>query len=442
MMGVSSFAYWLLWIGAGIYTATFSTGVAGLPMGVAFGVPIGFGLLYPVIKCYRYLNNHVFKQKPAENAATDEEQMMVENDAANLMQKIVARRHYDLSKEKLAALLPEGQREVGHFEGCSTKLQARLCSLTQDVEKKAAMNFVSDTMSTYVTVQYACWILTDFLTKVNACVTNIPIVNVVMGWTLIGVSVLHGIYKAATGYYARQNTKTQALEVLGQNHAGNLEVLYKVKLARINALQRELPAGEKNLPVKFLEVDHPQFYGDKNRSAHTWKSDLKKILVRAMTFTNGITTGAFVTRIFTVDGTAIFLPFLTAGLSNPLTMGLVIGIGVLYGAFKAYEYHLNRKETRAKEALEKRSEHIEHLTHQVELADLAVRALENRKANLKVKEATGDIVDADVKKQLQRKVIPEKVPAKHLAANDKRPVVAPPPVKRAAGNEGRRAMRA
>ncbi|HSW68903.1 MAG TPA: hypothetical protein VLI69_01925 [Gammaproteobacteria bacterium] len=405
-ISISSFAYWLLWIGAGIYTGVFAAGVVGLSVSVMFGVPLAFGFVYPLVKTINYISSwwksNALKNKAKEmqDPPTHDQVNTAKEDAVGILRRVILRRKYEFAKECLMSELdPDNKNgildeknevrveDLDQYAGSSV-VNAQIASLTKTSGvKKAGMTFISSTMGTYVGVQYAAWITTDFLTQVASIASNIPVVNLIAGWALLAVSVARGIYKAATGDYARQKTKTQALDMLAkkqQGDFGNLELLYQRKLNNINELKKQLGPDQSRLNpmIKLFETDDPQFLEGKNPIQNSRMTSIKKVLTRALTFTNAVTTGAFVTRIFLIKGTAIFLPFAAAAFSNPVTIGLVIGIGLLYGAFAAYEHHLKRKEARAKEELKKGAERIDYLKQQIRVAELTERVLKDRVINL------------------------------------------------------------
>jgi len=400
-LSISSFAYWLLWIGAGTYTGIFGSGVAGLSEGIAFGLPLGLGLMYPLIKGINFFRGKKYAHEPqiGDDATppTDEQKQTAENDAVPLLRRIVLRRRCDLVKKVLEA---EQRKETESF----VKLQLMLpkSKPEPDLEKKLApvtwqnepiylqehlagktvMSFFSSTVGGYSGMQYGAWIVTDFLAKVAKVASDAPIVNTVMGWILIGLGVLHGIHRTITGHYERQQI---ALTVQGDRvketdeRREDLETIYKGKLEAIQTSNSKLGDKSSQALVDFFKpIDHPQFFGDKSRANASWKSKLKKGLVRALTVVNFFTSGAFFARMFFVPGNAVFLPFAAVALSNPYTIGVIIGVGILYGLFKGYEYHVKRKEERAKEALKKNAERIEYLKQQIKLAHRAELILEMR----------------------------------------------------------------
>lgn len=399
-LGLSSFAYWIMWIGIGIYTGVFDVGIGGTSSGIAFGLPFGIGLLYPLFKIVHYFTNgNASKNQVTANieGVTAEQQAQAKKNATIVLRQVMVRRRYEFNKARLTLLANQLnldltvqnavlQKKLKGVAQRSETLDKEMSYIDEDYGTKVRTSFVSETMSAYVGVQYIAWIVTDFLSKVAKVTTNVPIVNVIMGAVLIGISVLRGLHKATTGHYERLKTANQARELLARRQlesSNNLEALYKEKLTSIGELKKQLGPSKKcaeleKLQIQLLDIDHPHFFGDKNRANTTREYRIKKGFARALTFINSFTTGAFVARIFFVKGTAIYLPFAAAALSNPLTVGIVLGAGFLYGLFKLYEYQLKRREELAKDTLEKHAEKIRCLRQQIELADLTLNILKKQ----------------------------------------------------------------
>jgi hypothetical protein len=88
-------------------------------------------------------------------------------------------------------------------------------------------------------------------------------------------------------------------------------------------------------------------------------------------FIDGCCTGIFIARAFIVKNSAIALPkIMIFSFSSPVTIGILIGAGLLFGAFKAGEYILSRHYAYGQDLLKTRTERLEYLKNEVEIADL------------------------------------------------------------------------
>jgi hypothetical protein len=386
-LGISSFAYWILWMGSGVIRGEFDVGVGGLDPAIGFGVPFAIGGVYMALKSY-----HWFKQYRAEaaranstqeNVPTPKELAETQQQACRLLRRAILDKQFNGVTKSL-------KRELGnsyhkpvkvHAGKYAESLDLRINQLGRNAKTKAATAFVSKTASAYVGVQYGAWIVTDVLAKVANVASAIPIVNTVCGWAFMAGSLAYGIYKGVKTYSAVKAQKRALASRVSdtQQQAESLETVYKQKLAAIDTKQKLLKSlgGNAKLP-KTVDFKESQFYSDVTRKGESVWTRIKKGAVRALSFFNGITAGAFIARAFCVKGTAVFLPFAAAALSNPITIGIVAGVGVAYGLFKLYEYHQARKEERALNLLKEYTDRIDCLEREVEIADICLQVLDKR----------------------------------------------------------------
>ncbi|HSW93058.1 MAG TPA: hypothetical protein VLJ15_01740 [Gammaproteobacteria bacterium] len=385
---ISACMYWLMWISVGSYVGRFSNGIVGLSTPVAFGIPAAIGLLYPLVKTINFVRHYKRAATPAPDVATDDEQAMVEADKIAIMRQVVLRQRFDAATETLQKELKEASKnpDLLKVTGQSEKLHAQIQLLAQNngdiVSKKNTLSWFTNMVSMYVNLQYVSWITSDFLLLVGAGLESIPVINTIMGSAIIAGSVLYGIYKAGIGHYARQNVAVDAkVELAKQAETGvlSLEAQYRNTLKEINQIKAGLSPEDRVLPMTLPELDNPQFGGARSRTSIKWWSQVKKAGIRSLTFINSITTAAFVMRCLLIKGAAIYLPFAAAAFSNPVTIALIFGVGILYGALKVYEYNINRKQAKAEEALKESVEKTKHLTQQVQLANLALRVFQKRR---------------------------------------------------------------
>ncbi|MEO8400274.1 MAG: hypothetical protein ABI597_00575 [Gammaproteobacteria bacterium] len=392
-LGIASFTYWLFYIGTGLFTGTFDTGIAGLSPWIGFGIPIAIGVSYIALKAINYVRSWLNKPAAAkdqdpEEVETAEERAEAMQDAAKLMHRSLLARKFELATKGLMFELgPKYRPYVPLFEKgarISSTMDKELDYLNKDHGYKTAAEFVSTTWGTYIGVQYGAWIVTDMLSKLASVTSAIPIVNLICGAAFIGVSVLNGIYKAAARYTGlgktadEANLKNQSLEAASA--AQSLEDILIEKREANNDLRRQLKAKKGNLeglPKCPVQFDEPQFFGDVTRDGPSKWTKVKKFAKRSLTFINAFTGGAFVARIIFVKGTAIFLPFVAVA-GGPWTIPVLVGIGLLYGVFKLWEYHVKQKEQRSKDLLAQHEEHVQCLKKDIEHEDLVGQVLQKR----------------------------------------------------------------
>jgi hypothetical protein len=386
-LGISSFAYWILWMGSGVIRGEFDVGVGGLDPAIGFGVPFAIGGAYAALKSY-----HWFKQYRAEaaranstlqNVPTPKELAETQQQACRLLRKAILHKQFKAVKRSLKQELGSSYHKPAKVRAgkYAESLDQRINQLGRNAKTKAATAFVSKSASAYIGVQYGAWIVTDVLAKVANVACAIPIVNTVCGWAFMAGSLAYGVYKGIKTYSAVKEQKRALASRVSetQQQAESLETVHKQKLAAIDTKQKLLKSlgGDTKLP-KTVDFKESQFYSDVTRKGESVWTRFKKGAVRALSFFNGITAGAFIARAFCVKGTAVFLPFAAAALSNPITIGIVAGVGVAYGLFKLYEYHQARKEERAQNLLKEYTDRIECLGREVEIADICLQVLDKR----------------------------------------------------------------
>jgi ABC-type nickel/cobalt efflux system permease component RcnA len=393
-LNIASFVYWILWIGMGVFTGNLTeAGVYALPSIVAFGVPILAGLLYPLKKVCDYVKNKKANTGVTPEEKDKKEQKILQAQAATqqatpLFRRALLRREYDL--KKLALLNQLAEFDVSYFNVPLhiNKMPARagsmdeaILSSTKNQRKKVLIAFASAVGGTYVAMQYGTWIITDFLKAVMKITASDPVLNII-GVVLLAVTTGFGIYKAYQRYQAIKKLEADAANIASKQNKQLTDLETK-----LDELQKSIAAKKEKLgipisPDSNIKHNEEQFFQDIHRRGPTKTTNAKKFLKRAFQFVNGFCTGAFLARLLVVKYTAILLPAAAVVLSNPITIGIIASIGLLYGALKAYEYHLIRKEERADLMLKQHVERMECLQQQVELAQL-----ENKLLSVKIKHA-------------------------------------------------------
>jgi hypothetical protein len=400
-LGLCSFAYWILWIGSGVATGHFApAGIDGLGA-AGFAVPIAIGGLYPLIKIRNWWKNHygqkVEKQpspKPLQQIEEDPRLVLAAAaEISKLLQKAIfadekARLGRELEKMKLSPEALKIDVEETYISG-----DEEIVLLGQNKWKKTAITGLAATVSTYIAAQYGAWIVTDLLKMALGVSLNIPGLSIGIGIAFMVGSTFYGIYKAYERY---QEVKKYAATIEKQelklnSQVSTLEKLYEEKTKKLEKLKEELLVLSKDPADQLWLVQQAKLIksstlvaplSQKAPEPTTFWDKTKKFCSRAYAFLGGATTGIMIGRIATISGSAIFLPFAAAALATPYTIGILVAVGVVYGLFKAYQYHQARKEAKAKALFESRAEKIEALKEQSEVADLQIKLLSAKKAEL------------------------------------------------------------
>lgn len=375
-LGIASTVYWILWIAGSMFTGHFGYGIEGLGSLAGFGIPLLLSLPFLVMKGLNWDRHRKMAQNP--NAATLEETQ----EAASLMRRAMLQHKFAMAKNQCLseaeqkALLEDRKIQAQLQKVGSMTLAHGLRPLTQDIKTKTATTFASTLIGSYIAAQYSAWIVTDFiikgimrLSRSDAATYAFPkIVNIIGGWALMAIALVHAIYRTAVTYQQRKGTAESTQELLrkAEYQSNELEQVLKDTQARVKLLKARLPLV--NTPETPAEFSQPKLYTHLNVPPKKgfWGHVDRVFNSRPFAFLNSFMTGVFLARIFFVKGAAILLPFLAATLSNPVTVAILLAVGVAYGAFRVYQGEVEKREAAAKEALEKASEHTHCLKQQVE----------------------------------------------------------------------------
>jgi hypothetical protein len=385
MLGLTAFTYWIMWIGMGIFTGQFGLGISGVSPVIAFGIPILAGLAYPVIKVANYFKNRGKKQVGVINDPNEEldEKKRAEGDknASELMRRALLLRDYELERDYLKTQLadrgiafePEADAQADAASNTqASEMDKKILSLSKGKWKKTAVTLFATIVGTYVGAQYGSWIVTDILSTVTNFTVGLPVVQIVLGTALMALAAGYGVYKAVQRYFEvkEYGPKISAID-LQQSAISTLEKTLQEKQKAIASLEQKLGANlVAYKPFSQGPSAKEHLFADSYGSPPTVWSTVKKAATRVFHFVNGACTGIFLARLLFLKGQAIALPFVAASFSNPVTIGVLVGVGVLYGAFKLYQYHQERKEEHAKALLDRREERLQCLKQEVELAGL------------------------------------------------------------------------
>lgn len=370
-LGFMSYAYWILFISAAIVTGVFGLaagGIAGLPDLVGFGVPLAAGLGYGGYKAYNmYKNRNIPREEQADFKNLAKDALLAkeeEAETAKLKGAIVAKRKSSVFTPELAATV---------------------------VVNAAAVAVVG----TYVAWQYNLWYVTDILSKMFQVAVGVAAEAIGVGIFVTAlVACARAAINAFQSYRAQEKPKaarekellelarTDPAKALAERAADKAKLdAHKTQqtflLARrsiwdyfkfdstiilqnqkkvMDELEKKLLLTEAECQRKGLSSGVKQHDAllDKMREvdAKAYTTTGKQELRNLAHVGNFAMTGIFVARTIIIPGTVSFLlPGLAVAvmLSNPITIGVLVGAGVLWGLYKYYNY---RKEKNAQKLAE------------------------------------------------------------------------------------------
>jgi uncharacterized membrane protein YebE (DUF533 family) len=250
----------------------------------------------------------------------------------------------------------------------ATKIDKEIATLRQGRWNKAITTCIGAIAGTYVASQYGAWVISDLLNVVANVSIAGQVAQIAIGTVMMAGAVGYGLYKAVERYFEVKGHETNPVIPPAQ-----------AQLNELSSLEQKLEQSRKNIAelehkLSLSPIASPRYDQEESLTVATtpptiW-STVKKIALGSISFINGVTAGAFIARVFFVKGTAIALPFVAASLSNPITIGILVGLGVAYGAFKFYQYHQERKEEHAKVLLAQRDERIQCLAQEVVISGM------------------------------------------------------------------------
>jgi hypothetical protein len=396
---LASFVYWIEWIACGIITGDFDnfysvTTTPGVPIFMSFVLPAVVALTYPVIKICNYFRNEV---NIKEDEPTVIQQNKADKDFHTLMRKALARREFamektalslEIQKENNRRLQPPEEKSPQGIQLTVTTVATRHSKFDQKIEYlnswfylviKPVVNFFSYGLGSFVALQYCTWVVAGAarlaasliipdISKPGLDSVSTFITGNCIAYPLLAISVVIGCYKAGEAIFEVLKQNQEVDENLAEHSEEfiTLEEKLSVHQAKYGNLIDKKPLVQ-------VQVDHleTQFFEDAKRHGPKESTNWKKLGGRVFQFINGGCTGIFIARAFTVQNSAIALPkFLIFSFNAPVTIGILAGVGIVFGAFKAAEYILLRKYTYRKNLLNTRTERLEYLRNEVEIADL------------------------------------------------------------------------
>ena len=416
-LGISSFVYWILWMSSFIFTGHFApVGVYGLG-DAGFAIAIGAGALYPLIKIRNWWRHNFPKTKITH----DGEELEIEEDprltleAADEAAIIFQRLIWKDEEERLISELEnagidlwdtcEMVQELDNKYRSSFLNDEKISFLGQDKWQKSAAIFLAKGINAYLGAQGISWIVTDIIKAAFGFSFN------AVGFSL-GFGIAFMVGSAAYGLYAAYQKKAEVENNLAQiesqkthfaHEEMSLEKKYAYDMARLTTLKNELaaimtkPQDFMWLKTQIQKMSNANFLPPsiiKAAPPESFSSDAKVMLARAYEFLGGAGTGIKLVCIATLPGAAIFVPFGTAILTAPLSIGILIAVGIVYGAFKLYLASEQRKTDEAVALLKEKENKVECMQAQIKLAVLQIKLLENKKAALEAEEVHPEIINA------------------------------------------------
>lgn len=401
-LGLASFVYWILWIGWGVLTGEFASAGVG-SMGInSFIVPFAVALSYPLVKIANWWSNHyaskqkIVREELVQLQTDPSLQKAASNDLALILKLVV----YSAERTRLAADLRRvGLDPVQILAASPRPIEAlasdrKLFKLGKSSWAKAAASFVAVSISAFIGAQYVAWVVTDVLSVAANITINSAALTVGIGATFMAISGIYGLYKA---YQRHQEVKQYQREVetfaQSQNNlTDSLEVSHERKLQEISQLQTRIIRHSRNPgDVAWVRGQTEKFKASLVHSVESTAKPAKSFWEKAGDYFSrfvsglgGATGGVMIGRLFLFKKAGIMPFILVAGLSHPALTVILVGLGLVYGTFKAYLAYQDSKEAEAKAIFAKREDKISGLKTQCELADLQIALLNHKVSTLSV----------------------------------------------------------
>lgn len=394
-LGLASYAYWILWIGAALFTGVLDFGIAGLPFWwLAFAIPAVMALPAVALKVYHWFQN-------GGNTVSDEYaglKKAANNEMPDLLFKALQSYEYNrqmecLNQEKAALLKELGEHEQKRGPEDSARLDGR----TAFPKVTVAATFVTVMNDEYGFAQYKAWYVTDLLIKAAVLAATAMPLGPVIGAPLFAIFLLYSGYKAYQQYKEIKSVEAQTpannkqlvkVEELPGILSERLKALTQLK-GEVSTLNSELSANVR----LYNRLKNPNVAPEQSVALPRYLNQsipvpsLKKPTV--YDYFNRKMTGIFFARLF-LTGAAITIPFAIVTLPfPPLTLALIGLSGLVYAGFKLFlDYQKNKKdyadkmlasitETQkqidmaeaAKETLQLKQKHVDHLLQPVNKSD-------------------------------------------------------------------------
>jgi hypothetical protein len=401
-----SFGYWAVWIVMGVATGIHaSAGIFGAPNWVSFIViPVVFGLPYLAIRAVNYFTRLYHWKKEGHGVSFKEFdeharlQHQIEEDFTKVARQTRERMQEDADWDRLYAenhLLTNqlNALQSQNNEPKSRKAQPKYAFHAQYGNKyaKAAATGTTEFVNNQVALHYITWFGSD-LTVAGLGLTIGAALTGPISHALLIISSLYGIASAAYRYHESK----KANKVIS-DHQENGEIIpfekckkrYEAKEARLACLKMALYEFKKSPyqysipscmddPENDLVDLSPKTFWQKTKSAvinfgfavrknpwvQAWDWTMSGIF-----FSRVVVPAASVAFFYALPGLAVVL-----GLANPITLGLVVGLGLLYVGLKWYEKKEKLKEKEFAEFHQKE----EKIDEKIAMGELALDTYQKR----------------------------------------------------------------
>lgn len=387
--GISSFVYWIFYAGSGMFSNFGKYGATNLPE-FGFGLSLLPGIVYLGVCVYNYYE-HKAKQKAGIVELADFDDA---REGILLLDECQYRRDYELTKSQLensfGIKLAQSRNKNAYTELTKPK------STVTNKSKLIGMTWLASLVGSYIGLQFIGTLIVDVVFQAaKIALPAIELVNLIGG---VGFFVGAGIYSL---HKAHQKSLQLGGNEVAIPQQSPKEILDS-RLKDIQTLKNDLMGrqnGNTVIDEKYLAIALPEKITIQNKYHPPGKKsngDIAKLVLKTLfKVALNAMSGATLLRFFTIKGFATFLPFVAAGFSNPVTLGLIIGFGVAWGLFKLYqEYKEDKANEEKKLQLEEQKINTEYVRN-IEMADLQISALQELKKNTKPQVAAASAAEVE-----------------------------------------------
>ena len=372
---LSTFAYWIFYIGSTVAVGNFADiGIAGVATWIGFSLPLAFALPYSILKIRNW-----FRHKGHQSDEHARLAKIAENDTPDLLQNALRRIEFN---HEVKQLNDECKRlQLQPIPQPLVIPVANNDSLGANPTVKAVTTLYSTIVNEYTLTQYTSWFVSDFFKSVPTLAFSIPYFGTIVGSILIATSVSIGFIEMVRRY---REAKAE-LVTDSPIRPESLMTLYNERVATLTAFKIEYADTIKETNLHIIDSEKKLINSSAILNRPIPKPPQSMRLMQTIyNFLDWQTTGIFFARIFCSAGAAIVIPFTAVALSNPITLGILISSACIFIAIKIYQASQKKKESDAKELVEK----IKDMDEQIYITKLTQQNLIKRKSILQL-EITG-----------------------------------------------------
>lgn len=401
-LGLTTFVYWIAYGLSGIHGDFGNFGATNLP-GFGFGISLLAGAAYLGHCAYDSYKKH----KRAQSGIPDLADIEDARNGVYLLQECQKRREYDLTKKAL-----EEKFGIGTLSTVKQSYDKTIKPAPEPQKKNGLVDatWLSSFVGSYITLQYVAWLAVDIVAQAASIILpEIKLVQFAAGIFIFAGAAIYGLFKADQASKKYGGSEEPAATIPKKT----AEEIYAERIQTINGLKHNLLGKPYNGGVidgSMLSVAkppvitiQPKYTPPPKTTWETVKDVGKRSLKVLLKFAGSFMTGAMLARCFLVGGSATFLPFTALALSNPWTLGLVIGIGVAWGMFQFYKQYQEFKaeeEQQAKLEAEKKNAEYVHAIQKADLQIAALKKLEDKVHAEVLNNKQKDVVEIPEHKQL------------------------------------------